>query len=92
MATSPAGLSVRSDASKLQSFNEIFAAYEKKHGVKLQVKYTPIEELEEKVKKNPHDIASFLGLMWATGGGAVGSPLDNELFPDWNPKPVLHYL
>ncbi|VDC03006.1 unnamed protein product [Peniophora sp. CBMAI 1063] len=74
------------------SLNDIFAQYEKKHGVKIQVRHTPIEELEEKVKKNPRDVASFLGLVWAKGGGAVGSPTDNHLFPDWNPKPVIHYL
>ena len=75
-----------------QSLNEIFAAYEKKHGVKLEVKYTPVEELQEKLKKNPKDMVSFLHQVWATGGGAVGSPLDNGLFPDWNPKPVIHYV
>ena len=75
-----------------QSLNEIFAAYEKKHGVKLEIKYTPVEELQEKLKKDPKDIVSFLHQVWATGGGAVGSPLDNGLFPDWNPKPVIHYI
>ncbi|VDC03007.1 unnamed protein product [Peniophora sp. CBMAI 1063] len=74
------------------SLNDVFAQYEKKHGVKLQVRHTPIEELKEKVKKNPQDIASFLHLVWATGGGDVGTPLDNGLFPEWNPKPIVHYL
>ena len=76
----------------MQSFNEIFAAYEKKHDVKLQVKYTPVEEVEEKLKQNPRDVASVLHLAWALGYGTVGSPLDNGLYPDWNPKPVIHYL
>ncbi|KZV70022.1 NAD-P-binding protein [Peniophora sp. CONT] len=74
------------------SLNEVFAAYEKKHGVKLQVKHTPISELEDNLKKNPHDISSFLHIVIATGGSAVGSPVDNDLFPSWNPKPVLYYL
>ncbi|KZV68773.1 NAD-P-binding protein [Peniophora sp. CONT] len=74
------------------SFNEIFTAYEKKHGVKLQVKYSSVEELEEKVRANPHDVASFLHLAWAQGQGSVGSPLDNDAFPGWNPRPVIHYL
>ncbi|KZV70021.1 NAD-P-binding protein [Peniophora sp. CONT] len=74
------------------SFNEIFAAYEKKHGVKLQVKYTPISELEENLKKNPRDIVSNLHLVGASGKSTVGSPIDNDLFPAWNPKPVIHYL
>ncbi|KZV68772.1 NAD-P-binding protein [Peniophora sp. CONT] len=74
------------------SFNEVFAAYEKKHGTNVQVKYTPIEELQTKVKENPYDVGSILHLAWATGLGVVGSPLDNDAFPEWNPKPVIHYL
>ncbi|KZV67640.1 NAD-P-binding protein [Peniophora sp. CONT] len=74
------------------SLNDIFAAYEKKHDVKLKVTYISIDELKEKIAKNPHDFVSFLHLAWATGVGTVGSPLDNDVFPDWHPKPVLHYL
>ncbi|VDC05070.1 unnamed protein product [Peniophora sp. CBMAI 1063] len=74
------------------SLNEIFAAYEKKYGVKLQVKYTSVEELQKRVKENPQDIVSFWQSVMATGGSAVGSPLDNGLFPDWNPKPVIDFL
>ena len=72
--------------------NEIFEAYEKKYKVKLQVKYTPIEELQENVRKSPQDIASFLHAVIGTGGTAVGSQVDNDLFPGWNPKPVVYYL
>ncbi|KZV68771.1 NAD-P-binding protein [Peniophora sp. CONT] len=77
---------------ELTSFNEIFAAYEKKHGNKLEVKYIAIEELQAKLKENPRDVESILQLAWAGGQGVVGSPLDNDAFPDWNPKPVIHYL
>ena len=75
-----------------QSLNEVFQAYEKKHGIKIQVKYASIEELQEKSKENPHDLKSLLHLAYAKGMGTVGSPLDNDVFPEWNPKPVIHYL
>ena len=78
--------------TRLQSLNEVFSAYEKKHGVKLQVKYTPLEEVEEKLKKNPHDVLGFLSYKWATGKAIVGSPLDNDLYPDWKPNPVAYYV
>ncbi|VDB88590.1 unnamed protein product [Peniophora sp. CBMAI 1063] len=74
------------------SFNDIFSAYEKKYSVKLQVSYTPIEELEERLRKDPNDVVSICHLGWATGKGTVGSPLDNESFPNWNPKAVMYYL
>ena len=66
-------------------------AYEKKHSVKLQVKYIPIEELQKRWEADPQDVVNYLRLVWATGGGTVGTPT-NGLFPDWNPKPVIHYL
>ncbi|VDB83215.1 unnamed protein product [Peniophora sp. CBMAI 1063] len=74
------------------SFNEVFAGYEKKYGTKVQVKYTPVEELGARLKENPHDVGSALHIAWATGLGVVGSPLDNSVYPDWNPKPAVHYL
>ena len=75
-----------------QSLNKAFAAYEEKYDVKLQVKYTSVDELKENVEKNAHDILSFVHLKMATGDVVVGSPLDNQLFPDWNPKPVSEYV
>ncbi|VDC05084.1 unnamed protein product [Peniophora sp. CBMAI 1063] len=75
------------------SFNEIFAAYERKHGTKLQIKYTSPAELEAKFKENPHEnFGSILHAALAAGRGVVGSPLDNDTYPDWNPKPVIHYI
>lgn len=78
----------------VQSFNEIFKAYEEKHGTKLEVKYIPLEELGQNLAKNPYDIASLLHVGWASGFGTVGdsSSLDNEKYPGWNPTPVIDYL
>ena len=76
----------------MQSFNEVFAAYQKKHGTKLQVKYMPIQELSANVERNPYDAVSFLHRAWATGKGTVGSALDNDVFPDWKPTPVIEYI
>ncbi|KZV60712.1 NAD-P-binding protein [Peniophora sp. CONT] len=78
--------------SERASFNDIFAAYEKKHGVKLQVKYTPIEELEDNLRKNPDDVVSICHLGWALGKGTVGVPLDNDVFPGWSPKTVTDFI
>ena len=75
-----------------QSFNDIVAAYEKKHGVSVKIRSTPVEELKEAVAKNPDDVLRSLRLAWALGVGTVGFPLDNDLFPGWNPKPVIHYI
>jgi uncharacterized protein YbjT (DUF2867 family) len=74
------------------SFNEVFAAYEKKHNTKLQVKYLPIKELTANVDKDPYDVVSLLHRAWATGEGTVGTTVSNDLFPDWNPTPVIEYI
>ncbi|VDC07393.1 unnamed protein product [Peniophora sp. CBMAI 1063] len=74
------------------SYNDIFAAYEKKHGVQVTVQHVPIEDMEATVAKDSHDVVTYLRLAWAKGAGTVGSPLDNGVFPDWNPRPVIHYL
>ena len=34
------------------------------------------------------DCIAFLYYEWDLHGGAVGSPLSNDLYPDWNPKSV----
>ncbi|KZV74125.1 NAD-P-binding protein [Peniophora sp. CONT] len=80
--------------SQRLSFNEIFAAYDEKHGTKLEVNYTPVDELRENLVKNPRDFGSLLHLAWASGAGTVGdsSALDNAKFPGWKPTPVIDYL
>ncbi|VDB91368.1 unnamed protein product [Peniophora sp. CBMAI 1063] len=85
--------SFRIESQRL-SFNEVFEAYRKKSGAKLEVKYIPIEELQGNLKKNPRDIASYFHLTWASGEAVVGGPssLDNAKYPGWNPSPVIDYL
>jgi len=74
------------------SLNEVFKAYEDKHGQKLEVEYTPVDELRAAIEANPHDIPSILHLAWATGAGQIGETVDNDKFSGWNPKPVFDFV
>ena len=62
------------------------AGYEAKAGKKLEVTRTPREILAERASKG--DILAFLYYEWDTHG-VVGSPLSNDLYPDWNPRSVV---
>jgi hypothetical protein len=53
----------------------------------LEVTRTSREVLAEKAGKG--DLMSFLFHEWDLRGGTVGSPLTNDLYPDWNPKSVI---
>lgn len=68
------------------------AAYEAKTGKKLEVTHTPRSELENILEKNPEDFVTRLRLSWDIGGGVVGDEIDNNLWPEWNPKKVLDIL
>ena len=35
------------------------------------------------------DLLAFLFHEWDLRGATVGSPLSNDLYPDWNPKSVI---
>ncbi|KAI0056345.1 NAD-P-binding protein [Artomyces pyxidatus] len=74
-----------------KSFNEVFKAYEAKTGKKVDVAYKSIRELQAAVAANPADFVSTLHIGWASEG-LNGPQLDNELYPDWHPKPVIDYL
>jgi hypothetical protein len=63
-----------------------------KTGKDLQVTYTPLSVLEEKYIKDPDDFMNYLRLMWEQGFGTVGEVLDNDKWPEWNPKKVLDIL
>lgn len=78
----------------IQSFNQIFAAYEKKTGKKIDVTYRSAQELQDTIASNPHDFASRLHLSWSVGQGQVGKPeqVSNGAYPEWNPKNVLAVL
>jgi hypothetical protein len=64
-------------------------AYEAKSGKTLDVTRRPQSALHEAIAKNPADFLSFLLLEWDIGKGAVGEPLDNNLFPEWNPTKAV---
>ena len=72
---------------KYQSFNEILRSYEEKTGKTLEINRIPPSELEKR-----SDPVSLLTLRWERGEGVVGDPLDNDLYPGWNPKKVLEYI
>lgn len=68
------------------------AGYQSRTGKMLTVTYRKREELEERVKNNPGDLFTYILLDWDLGRGVVGTPLDNNEFPDWNPKKALDVL
>jgi len=70
-----------------KSFNEIFKAYEEKTGKKLEVTYVPVSDLDAKIAAHPEDFPTVLHKFWATVGPFPRT--DNNLYPNWNPSPVL---
>jgi len=69
------------------TFNKIAAGYEAKTGKKLEITRTPREVLAKKADDG--DLMAFLFHEWDLHGGTVGSPLTNDLYPDWNPRSVI---
>ena len=70
-----------------QTFNKIAVDYEAKTGKKLEITRISREELAERASKG--ELAAFLFQEWDLRGGTVGTPLTNDLYPDWNPKSVV---
>lgn len=70
--------------------NEIIAAYEEKTGKKIEVTRTPKELLAEKGAAG--DLFSAYYYAADVHGSEVGQPLNNDLFPGWNPKKVLEII
>lgn len=70
--------------------NEVIAAYEEKTGKKIEVTRTPREVLVEKAHTG--DLFSAYYYAADVYGSEVGQPLDNDLFPAWNPKKVLQVI
>ena len=62
-------------------------SYQEKSGKSLAINYIPASELEKRT-----DFVSLITLRWERGEGVVGEPLDNELYPGWNPKKVLEHI
>ena len=70
-----------------QTFNEVIAAYEKKAGKDIQITHITRETLAEKAAAGDYFSEFFLDV--DVNGAEVARPLDNDLFPGWNPKKVL---
>jgi len=75
---------------ELTSFNKIVVDYEAKTGKKLEVTRTPREVLAENTRNG--DLIASLFYEWDLRGGTVGTPVTNDLYPDWNPKSVIDYM
>jgi len=73
-----------------KSFNEIFKAYEAKTGKKVDVTYVPISDVDARIAANPQNLPAVLHKFFATAGPFPRT--DNDLYPDWNPTPVLDNL
>lgn len=69
------------------SFNGILRSYQEKTGKTLQITHVPPSELEKRT-----DSTSIIALRRDRGQGLVGEPLDNDLYPGWNPIKVLEHL
>jgi hypothetical protein len=70
--------------------NEVIAAYEERTGKKIDVTRTPREVLVQKAAAG--DLFSAYYVAADVYGSEVGQPLDNDLFPGWNPKKVLEVI
>ena len=73
-----------------QTYNEVIAAHEQRSGKKVEVTRIPREVLAEKAAAG--DLFSTFYYDMDVNGGEVGIPLDNDLFPGWNPKKVLDVI
>jgi len=62
-------------------------SYQEKTGKTLEIIHIPPSKLEKRT-----DFAAGIALRWEKGEGVVGDPVDNDLYPGWNPKKVLEYI
>lgn len=69
------------------TFNEILKSYQEKTGKTLEIDHIPRSELEKR-----SDLIAELALRWDKGDGVVGPRVDNDLYPEWNPKKVAEYF
>ena len=70
-----------------QSFNEIFKAYEAKTGKKVKVTCVPVSVYDARIAADENDLPALLQKYFATAGPFPKT--DNDLYPGWNPSPVL---
>lgn len=62
-------------------------SYQEKTGKALEINHIPHSELEKR-----SDFAAAIALRWDKGEGVVGDPVDNDLYPGWNPKQALECI
>jgi uncharacterized protein YbjT (DUF2867 family) len=73
-----------------KSFNEIFKAYEAKTGKKVGVTYVPISTYDARIDADANDLPALLQRYFATSGPFLKT--DHDLYPGWNPSPVLDHV
>ena len=58
------------------------------------MEYIPVSQLEADIKDDagPASFIPAFHRLLAIGGGALPSPLANNKFPGWNPKPAIDNL
>jgi hypothetical protein len=83
LVLSPTANSFRSS----QTINEILRSYQEKTGKALEINHIPHSELEKR-----SDFAAAIALRWDKGEGVVGDPVNNDLYPGWNPKKALECI
>ena len=62
-------------------------SYQEKTGKTLAIDHIPRSELEKR-----SDPIAEMALRWDKGDGVVGDRVDNDLYPEWNPKKVAEYF
>ncbi|KAF8600050.1 NAD(P)-binding protein [Ceratobasidium sp. AG-I] len=72
----------------LKSPNEVVRLWEEKNKAKLEVTYHSVQELHDRLAANSGDVLGAVLRETALGRSRVPEPLSNDLFPDWNPKPI----
>ncbi|KAG8769870.1 hypothetical protein FRC12_004679 [Ceratobasidium sp. 428] len=82
-------LSIQGD---LKSFNEVARLWEEKHKTKLQITHRSVQELHDRLVADPGDVLGAVLRESALGRSRVPEPLSNNLYPEWDPKPVSSVL
>ena len=55
---------------------------------KLEVTYHSVQELHDRLAADSGDVLGAVLRETALGRSRVPEPLSNDLFPNWNPKPI----
>ncbi|KZO93426.1 NAD-binding protein [Calocera viscosa TUFC12733] len=72
--------------------NAALKGYEARTGKKLDITYVPIEEVQERLRKDPTDFKSFLALVFETDGTNGPKEEMNVEWPEFNPQTVVEAM